>query len=395
MVAETTAEQCLDIVTQRLDEFRATADDSDRRARGYGFACAWWSTLGTPSAATVELHEDGSATLSTGGTEIGTGAITMGLPAIVAEELGIDVGRIALRSGTTRGAPFDAGSRGSRTLFASGNATLSAVRGAVEQIKAEASILLEAATDDLVLRDGHVEVVGSPAVSVPLGEVVASAQARSGPVVASGRYRAELSALEGSELENARYCRLGEPTFHCHGVEIAVDPDTGRIEVLRYIAVHDAGRIINPVGARGQVEGGVVQGIGYALTEHLETNERGEIRNPNLVDYRMPTITDVPPDIETVFIESSEGSTGPFGVKGLGEPPIILPAASIGSALRDIYGSQPLRLPLDGPAISEFINLSLESGLCRMRRGSSTTRTAASADSPPVSLPIPPVGRAP
>lgn len=91
--------------------------------------------------------------------------------------------------------------------------------------------------------------------------------------------------------------------------------------MLNYVAVHDVGTVVNPVGARGQVEGGVVQGIGYALTENLRTNDKGVIVNGNLHDYRLPTIVDVPPNIETIFIETNPSPNGPFGAKGLGEPP--------------------------------------------------------------------------
>jgi CO/xanthine dehydrogenase Mo-binding subunit len=178
---------------------------------------------------------------------------------------------------------------------------------------------------------------------------------RSGPVLASGRYRAKQSALQGSTLDNVRFARLGEATFHCHAVEIALDEETGRIEVLRYAAVHDVGRILNPVAARGQVEGGIVQGIGYALTENLERGTNGAVRNGNFHDYRMPTIADVPAEIETIFIETNEGATGPFGAKGVGEPPIILPAAAIGSAIRDLLGRQPARLPFDAAFMAGFL----------------------------------------
>ena len=134
-------------------------------------------------------------------------------------------------------------------------------------------------------------------------------------------------------------------------MEIALDEETGRVDVLNVIAVHDVGRVVNPVGARGQVEGGVVQGIGYALTENLRTNDRGVIVNGNFHDYRLPTIADVPPNIEPVFIETNPSHTGPFGAKGLGEPPVILPAAAIGSALRDLLGVQPYHLPLDADRV--------------------------------------------
>ncbi|WP_330348272.1 xanthine dehydrogenase family protein molybdopterin-binding subunit [Streptomyces sp. NBC_00582] len=347
-----TTEECMRVVESRLQRWRqADVAPGDHRRRGYGLACAWWSTLGTPSAAAVELHEDGTATLSSGGTEIGTGAISTALPSMVAEELGLRLDRVILKSGGTRDSPYDSGSRGSRTMFATGNATVLAARAVAEQIRNEASRLLEVDPADLVLREGRVEVKGAPETGMTIAEVSASAHLHSGPVVATGRYRAELAPVEGSDLQGARFLRLGEPTFHCHGVEIALDEETGRVDVLNFVAVHDVGRVVNPVGARGQVEGGVVQGIGYALTENLRTNDAGVIVNGNLHDYRLPTIADVPPNIETVFIETNHSHTGPFGAKGLGEPPVILPAAAIGSALRDLLGVQPYHLPLDADRV--------------------------------------------
>ncbi|MFM9606532.1 xanthine dehydrogenase family protein molybdopterin-binding subunit [Streptomyces turgidiscabies] len=347
-----TTDECMRVVESRLQRWRqADVAPGDHRRRGYGLACAWWSTLGTPSAATVELHEDGTATPSSGGTEIGTGAISTALPSMVAEELGLRPDRVVLKSGSTRDSPYDSGSRGSRTMFATGNATVLAARAVAEQIRNEASRLLEVDPDDLVLREGRVEVKGAPETGMTIGEASASAHTRSGPVVATGRYRAELAPVEGSDLQGARFLRLGEPTFHCHGVEIALDEETGRVDVLNFVAVHDVGRVVNPVGARGQVEGGVVQGIGYALTENLRTNDAGVIVNGNFHDYRLPTIADVPPDIETVFIETNHSRTGPFGAKGLGEPPVILPAAAVGSALRDLLGVQPYHLPLDADRV--------------------------------------------
>ena len=150
-------------------------------------------------------------------------------------------------------------------------------------------------------------------------------------------------ALAGSRLEGLRFDAYLEPTFHCHGVELELDELTGRIRVLRYVAVHDVGVVLNPLGARGQVEGGVVQGLGYAISEVMDIDESGRVRNANLVDYRLPTIADVPREIETVFVEGHPGRSGPHGAKGVGEAPVILPAAAVGSALRDLTGAQPLR----------------------------------------------------
>jgi CO/xanthine dehydrogenase Mo-binding subunit len=357
ITADVTLERCLDTVRERLAAFRdeRARRPADGRRRGYGYACAWWSTLGTPSAATVEMLDDGTAALSTGGAEIGTGAISTALPAIVADVLGIEPADVSLIAGSTARSPFDAGSRGSRTLFANGNATLRAAREVAQILLDEASERLEIDARDLVLRDGRIVARDAPGTSLPLGDVARSARLRSGPAIATARYRAALTSLEGSRLENARAPRLGEPTFHCHGAEIALDEETGRIEVERYVAVQDIGEVLNPTGAIGQVEGGVLQGIGYALLEDLRLDDRGAVATTNLHDYRMPTIADIPESIETILIDGTTAPTGPCGAKGIGEPPVIVPAAAIASALRDITGRSPARLPLDAPTVIEHI----------------------------------------
>jgi len=356
MASDITIGACLEKARARLEAFRANpVPGTEHRRRGYGLACAWWNTLGTPSSATVEVHEDGSATISSGGTEIGTSVISTTLPMLVSEMLGIAPEKVALNNGSTRDAPLDSGSRGSRTLYSNGNATIAALRQVSEQIKEEAAEILGVPAERLVLREGRVESIDNPNAFLPLAQVASSAKMRSGPVVASARYKEQYVDVEGSELENVRFVRLGDPSFSCHGVEIALDEDTGRIEVLRYVAVQDIGRVLNPVAAVGQVEGGVVQGIGYAITENLELDAGGRVRNDNFHDYRVPTIADAPHAIETVFIESNPATKGPFGAKGLGEPPTILPPAAIGAALRDLVGAQPSRLPFDAHSIAAFL----------------------------------------
>lgn len=356
MTSNVTIGECMDKVRAKLDEFRSNpVPGTEHRTRGYGLACAWWNTLGTPSSATVEVHEDGSATISSGGTEIGTSVISTTLPMLVSEMLGIAPEKVVLNNGSTRDAPFDSGSRGSRTLYSNGNATISALRQVSRQIKEEAAEILGVPAERLVLREGRVESIDNPNAFLSLAQVASSAKLRSGPVVASARYKEQYADVEGSELENVRFVRLGDPSFSCHGVEIALDEDTGRIEVLRYVAVQDIGRVLNPVAAVGQVEGGVVQGIGYSITENLELDAGGRVRNDNFHDYRIPTIADAPHAIETIFIEDNPATKGPFGAKGLGEPPTILPAAAIGSALRDLVGAQPSRLPFDAHSIAAFL----------------------------------------
>jgi CO/xanthine dehydrogenase Mo-binding subunit len=353
---------CLDVVTERLERWRGHAPAvPPGRRRGYGLACAAWLTTGSPSGATLAMNEDGSATLATGGTEIGTGAVISGVAAIVAEELGLAVDQVRVASGSTDNRPHDGGSKGSRTMYGAGNAARQAAREVAQILAREVADHFEAAPQDVSLSDGRVGVRGSPEASLSMAEAVNLAFASSGPVVGKGRFKGAPVPVEGSSLEAMPFDAFNEPTFHCHGLELEVEVETGRIEVLRYVAAHDVGPVLNPVGARGQVEGGVVQGLGYALTESLDLSPAGAVRNADLVDYRIPTIADAPREIETVFVEDHPGPTGPFGAKGLGEPPVIVPAAAVGTALRDALGVQPDRLPFDAIRISDLLEqLALE-----------------------------------
>jgi CO/xanthine dehydrogenase Mo-binding subunit len=345
-------DECLDVVAAKLDEWRSEAGST---RRGYGLACCWWGTVAQPSEASVVVNEDGTATVFSGGTEIGTGAVEVAAPAVAAEELGLLLDRVRLVSASTDAAPMDAGSKGSRTQYGVASAVRAAAVEAARLVREHAAAELEVAVEDLVLADGRVAVVGSPSRALSLEEAVRGAVARSGPIVGIGRADAVSIPVEGAELHLPGFEFFNEPTFHCHGAEIELDEETGRIEVLRYVAAHDVGTILNPAGARGQVEGGVVQGLGYALYEQLQLDEDGIVRNHSLVDYRLPTIADAPRSIETIFVESHPGSAGPYGAKGLGEPPVMLPAAVVSSALRDLLGAAPDELPLDAIAVSELV----------------------------------------
>jgi CO/xanthine dehydrogenase Mo-binding subunit len=349
-------EDCLDVVTERIDQWRREAPESSAR-RGYGIACAWWLTTGSPPAATVAMNEDGTVAISTGGTEIGTGAVISGVAALAADELGVALEDVNIVSANTGDTPYDAGSKGSRTLYGAGNAVLEASIEVARLLREEAAEQLEAAPEDIILSAGRIGVRGSPAASsIPIAKVVQGALNRTGPVVGTGRFRGRSIPLEGPRLNGLYFDAFNEPTFHCHGVEIELDEETGRIEILRYVAPHDIGTVLNPAGARGQIEGGVVQGLGQALSEVMELDADGLVRNANLVDYRLPTISDVPRSIESVMIENHPAPTGPKGAKGVGEAPVILPPAAVGAALRDLVGAQPDRLPLDPVRVCEFLD---------------------------------------
>jgi CO/xanthine dehydrogenase Mo-binding subunit len=170
-------------------------------------------------------------------------------------------------------------------------------------------------------------------------------------VLGKGRFFASEVDYDRSCVDGMFFASMIEPTFHCHGAEVLVDEATGNVRISRYVAAHDVGRVVNPVGVRGQIEGGVVQGIGYALYEEVKTDSFGRTVNDSFVDYRMPTAADIPEEFEVLAIEDYHGDHGPHGVKGVGEAPALLPAAAIGAAVRDAVGAQPTTLPLTGSTV--------------------------------------------
>lgn len=343
---------CLERAAEAVEGWRAAPTASTPGTiRGIGLACAWWGTYPGGSAATVTMTEDGGAIVQTGATEIGTGAVSTGLVALAADRLGLRFEDIRLDAANTDDAPWDFGSQGSRTLHSAGGAVLRAADGVREILAQHVAERLEAAPEDLVFADGRIEVAGAPGSGVTMAEAVATAFVATGPVAATGRFQAQPPPAQPGCVQNLLGESLNEPTYHAHAAEVEIDPATGHLRVLRYLAVHDIGPALHPQGVRGQIEGGVVQGLGYALYEEMQIDAAGRTRNASFVDYRLPTFADIPEELEVVIVSDHPGSWGPEGVKGIGEAPVILPASALGAAIRDALGAQPLSLPMSADRI--------------------------------------------
>ena len=312
---------------------------------GIGLACAWWTTTYGPTGATVRVETDGSVSVVTGATEIGSGAVASGLVHLTAEAFGIAPEQVRLASTADTGTGvFDFGAQGSRTTFNVGNAMLLAAESVREQLLQEAADLLEAAPGDLELVDGFVRVAGSPEHRAGLGAIASFALYRGGPIHGSARYLGPPTPFDpGCVGPQHFYPTFNSPSFHCHAAEVAVDEVTGQVEVVRYVAVQDVGRAIVPPAIEGQIQGGVLQGIGMALYEE-ERLEDGHVVNATLEGYKLPTAVESPP-IEVIIVERPS-AVGPGGAKGVGEPPIIVPAAALASAVSAATGRRFRDLPM-------------------------------------------------
>ena len=311
-----------------------------------GVAVGWWPSMPAASGAYIHLNGDGSGTIVTGAQENGTGSV-MAFPLYAAEVLGMDASQFSITYQDTDAAPWDQGSSGSQTTFNGGRAVIEAAKDVREQLLEAAERELEVSREDLELADGAVRVKGSPTTAVTIADIVGSGRQY------IGRGAGEMPVLpEAKTARLAPACvgRLGYESFLApqtitHAVHVKVDRETGVVRVLRVAAVHDSGMILNRIGADGQVYGGVVMGIGQALSEGSIHDEDGRQRNPHLLDYKLVTSADAP-RIDVSWVEIDTPNAGPKGAKGVGEPPCVPTAAAVANAIAGVLGRHPDRLPM-------------------------------------------------
>jgi xanthine dehydrogenase YagR molybdenum-binding subunit len=311
----------------------------DGLLRGMGCATQiWWGGGGPPAHATIRLDSDGRALVTTGIQDIGTGTLTSAR-IVAAEELGLPLERVVARGGDTGPNLYGPVSGGSMTTPAVMPAVRSAA-GKVRRILLQlAADVLEIAADDLTLRDGRIRSRDG-ALDVDVVEVTGKL----------GNATIDGSGARGPNPDGFRV-----NTFGCQIAQIAVDPGTGVVTVERVVAVHDVGRIVNPLGASSQVEGGVIQGIGYALSEELVVDPTTGIPvNGHLDDYKVPSIADVP-EILVDFADAPDMNLPNLGAKGLGEPPIVPTAAAIANAFAHATGRRVDALPLTPARVLEAL----------------------------------------
>lgn len=294
--------------------------------KGWGIGCEMHGSSAYPGIkeqgnATVKINEDGTVTLLTGAAGLGTGAHTA-LAQIVAEELGVRFEDVGVIHGDTDVVPWDIGAFASHTTYLVGTAAKMAAGKVRAAVLERAAMKLQVSSDEIDLCDGKVFVTAEPDRSMTVSEAMGPSRGiPAANIVGNGTY---------------------EPTksysFAAHFTEVDVDTETGIVEVKRVVPVHDVGRVIHPIAAQGQIEGGIQQGIGHTLTEdYLIDKKTGRSLNAGLVDYKMPLSMDMP-DIETIILEAAPDPGGPWGAKGVGEDPIIAIGPSIANAIHDAIG---------------------------------------------------------
>jgi CO/xanthine dehydrogenase Mo-binding subunit len=308
--------------------------------QGRGVASGFWFNAGLQSSADVHINEDGSAVVTSGNPDIGGSRASLAI--LAAEELGIDYARVSPIVADTSQVAYSDLTGGSRVTFATGMAVVEAARSVVRQLRQRAAAIWEVEVDEVEWRDGAARLragAGGGGSREPLGlaELAARAARTGGPLAG----HASLTA------------RGVGAAFGTHICDVEVDPETGGVRVVRYTAVQDAGRAIHPSYVEGQMQGGVAQGIGWALNEEYLFDADGVMQNPGFLDYRMPVASDLPM-IEAVIVEVPNPGH-PYGVRGVGEVPIVPPIPAVANAIHDATGVRMRELPMSPPRLLDAL----------------------------------------
>ena len=301
------------------------------------------------ASAWVGFEMDGSVSIRTGVPDVGGGQASS-LCQIVAEVLGVPMERLSVHIGDSALTPLAGTTTATRQLYMSGNAVLHAATRLREQILTVAASLLEVSAETLAMLDGQISAPDGRAI--PLTHVLREC-ARVGVARSYlGVYHAP--AGDPVDLERGGGKIFPDYTYGAHAVEVEVDVETGAVRLMRYAACHDVGQAINPQSVQGQIQGGATMGIGYGLMEEVVL-ERGNNLTTTFASYLVPSTMEVP-DIEPIIVESGEG-LGPFGARGIGEPPIGPPAAAIASAIHDAVGVWMTELPITSEKVARALGL--------------------------------------
>ena len=311
------------------------------KQRGFGFAAHDWVGGGghDPGYAWIKLNADGTVNVVTGTQDIGSGTRT-GLAQIAAEELGLPLQRVALELGDTAVGPYSPVSSGSATQATIGPAVRAAAADLKAQLLAVAASLLEVDAARLSIRDGQILADGDASRAVPVEEVAR----KIGPHM-----------LQGKGARGPNPPDKSVRTFGAQCAEVEVDIETGEITVLRIITAHDCGRIVNPTMVDSQVIGGIIQGVGFGLTEDRVVDRRlGVVLNANLEEYYVPTVADAP-RIEHAVVGVPDNAANSTGAKGIGEPPLVPTAPAIANAVFDAIGVRIREAPLTRRKVLEAL----------------------------------------
>jgi CO/xanthine dehydrogenase Mo-binding subunit len=306
---------------------------------GYGVAIGGWLGAAEPASASIRANTDGTFEVVVGSVDITGSSTSIGL--IAAEVLSVFPEQIHVVTADTSQAPYSGTASGSKTILTVGSAVKQAAQDARQQLLSIAGADLEARMDDLEIVHGIVRVRGTPQKSLTVAEIAQKSMSFSSkypPVFGN-------ASIPAPQIS---------PGFAAHLVKMHVDRETGKVTLLDYLVIQDVGFPINPAAVEGQMVGGVAQGIGWGLLESMIYDEHGVLLTSTFGDYPIPRATNVP-RVETVMVEVPS-ATGPFGAKGVGEPPVIAGGAAVANAIASATGVRLTALPITSIQILEALN---------------------------------------
>ncbi|MBM3487074.1 MAG: xanthine dehydrogenase family protein molybdopterin-binding subunit [Alphaproteobacteria bacterium] len=303
--------------------------------QGRGIATGFWFNIGNETSTTLNVNEDGTVTLMIGTIDVAGGS-RAAFAQMVAEELGIPYDKVRPVVGDTSALGFNFVTAGSRGTFATGMAAVICARQAIDKLRERAAAAWKVPVDGVIWENGFAKPASSNVGDFEPMSIaqIAKTAGRTGGTIAG---HAEINAQGAG------------PGFGTHIVDVEVDRQTGAVKILRYTVIQDTGKAIHPAYVEGQFQGGAVQGIGWALNEEYIYNKDGRLENPGFLDYRVPVASDVPM-IDTVIVEVPNPNH-PYGVRGIGEVPIIPPMAAIANAIYDAVGIRMQEQPMSPPKI--------------------------------------------
>ncbi len=303
--------------------------------QGRGIATGFWFNIGFDTTSSLNVSEDGTVTVTMGTVEVAGGS-RAALAMMVAEELGVDVDKVRVSTGDTSQLGFNFVTAGSRGTFAGGMVAVMAARQAIDALKARAAMAWDVPVDAVVWEDGHARPASTNVGDfepLSIGDIAKNANKTGGPIAGHAEYN-----VQGAG-----------PGFGTQIVDVEIDPETGAARVVRHTVIQDAGKAIHPSYVEGQFQGGAAQGIGWALNEEYVYGDDGRLQNPGFLDYRVPVASDLP-RIDTEIVEVPNPNH-PYGVRGVGEVPIVPPVAAVANAICDATGIRFADLPMSPPKV--------------------------------------------
>src|SRR5207249_8764812 len=308
--------------------------------QGRGVASGYWFNGGGESSASVQVNEDGTVIIATGSPDIGGPRASM--PPLAAQTFGLDYHQLRSIVADTSSVGYTHVPGGSRVTFATGMAVVEASKKVVDDLRARAAMIWDVDVEGVIWEDGHAKPASSNVGDfkpMSLKEIAAKAAQTGGPLTSAASVNAGGQA----------------PGFTTQFCDVEVDPETGKVTILRFVAAQDVGRAIHPSYVEGQIQGGVVQGIGWALNEEYIYDAKGRLDNPGFLDYRCPVASDLPM-IEPILVEVPNPAH-PYGAKGVGEVNICAPMAAIANAIDSAIHRRLTELPMSPPKVRAAVDV--------------------------------------